>query len=395
MPDRLKQGSCDPQPGPVKPDANAVLARLQEGNARFVKGQPEFAQVDHHRRALAAKADQKDHALATVVACSDSRVPVESIFDARLMELFVVRVAGGVVRRAQTASIEYGLLHVQTPLLVVLGHSDCGAVNAALSYTRHEGAVSKDNVDQLLDSIVPAINRAQLAEPDADPEALARRAVLENVWQSIEDLFQSSPAVCSLVQEGKTKVVGAVYDLTTNRVDWLDMGEVDRIMEQVQLDLSSLLAPWDGEEASHSHLRAHVLVVDDELDFLDSVSERLNLRGFDVDTVDSGQGALDKIEVHRYDTIIMDISMPGLDGMETLKRAMAKNSDLQIVLLTGHATLRLGVEAMKLGALDFIEKPADIGLLVEKIMEGKDRRLQIDAAAREKALRDAIERYGW
>ncbi len=395
MTDSKKQDPVEPDTRKPKPDADAVLARLREGNARFVSGHLKFANVDHDRRNLAADADQKDHALATVLACSDSRVPVERIFDARLMDLFVVRVAGGVVRRAQAASIEYGLSHVHTPLLVVLGHTDCGAVKAAIGQIPKKGPASRNNVNQLIDSIAPAVERAAMACPGNNPRGLALRAVEENVWQSIEDLFHSSPTVCRLVQEYKVKVIGAIYDLSTNKVNWLDSRKVPQILEKTRERVSSLLKPWDKNDSESGRFKAHVLIVDDEQDFLNSVSERLRLHDFKVDAVNSGHKALDRIDANRYDTIIMDLSMPGLDGLETLKRAMAQNADLQIVLLTGHATLKQGIEAMKLGALDFIEKPANIDLLIQKIMEGKGRRLKIDAAARERALLEAIERYGW
>ncbi len=395
MTNNQEQTPVEPDAGKPKPDADTALARLREGNARFVSGRLKFANVDRDRRTLAADADQKDHALATVLACSDSRAPVEKIFDARLMELFVVRVAGGVVRRAQAASIEYGLLHVRTPLLAVLGHTDCGAVKAAIGQTGQESPASRNNVNQLIGSIEPAVERAIAACPRDNPEELALRAVEENVWQSIEDLFCSSPAVCRLVQEGKVKVIGAIYDLSTNKVNWLDSRKAVQILDRAQEMLSSLLKPWDEDDSGPDRFRAHVLIVDDEQDFLDSVSRRLGLRNFRVDAVDSGRKALGKIDANRYDTIIVDLSMPGLDGLETLKRALAQNADLQIVLLTGHATLKQGIEAMKLGALDFIEKPANIDLLIEMIMKGKNQRLKIDAAARERALLEAIERYGW
>ncbi len=140
---------------------------------------------------------------------------------------------------------------------------------------------------------------------------------------------------------------------------------------------------------------ARVLIVDDEVEFLESIGERLRNRGFVVDTADSGSQALAMIQSSLYDAIVLDVMMPGLDGMATLKQALARKADLQIILLTGHATLEAGVEAIKLGALDFMEKPADLDLLTRKIKEGQERRLELDAQSREEAVREALKKYGW
>jgi len=140
---------------------------------------------------------------------------------------------------------------------------------------------------------------------------------------------------------------------------------------------------------------AYVLVVDDEKEFLESVAERLQNRDIVVDTAQNGAQALEKIGSNTYDAIVLDLMMPELDGMETLKQALKKKSDLQIILLTGHASVQHGVEAMREGALDFMEKPADLDALVEKIKEGRSRRMQIDAQTRERAVREALTKYSW
>lgn len=140
---------------------------------------------------------------------------------------------------------------------------------------------------------------------------------------------------------------------------------------------------------------ANVLIVDDEVDFLESFSERLRNRGFAVDTASSGVQALEKIQGNIYDAIVLDLMMPELDGLATLREALAKKPDLQIILLTGHATVQSGVEAIREGALDFLEKPADLDTLVAKIREGKTRRLELDEQSREEAVREALKKYGW
>ncbi|MBE0665669.1 MAG: carbonic anhydrase, partial [Candidatus Aminicenantes bacterium] len=113
-----------------KTTPDKAIAILKEGNVRFVSGKATHPHTGAERLAQAGKESQADHAYATVISCSDSRVPVELLFDAGIMDIFVVRVAGNVMDVDEAGSIEYGLVHVNTPVLVVLGHTQCGAVTA-------------------------------------------------------------------------------------------------------------------------------------------------------------------------------------------------------------------------------------------------------------------------
>ena len=117
-------------PASTKPSPEKAIAILKEGNARFVAGKSLHPNADSKRLLLSGNADQGDYAYATVITCSDSRVPVETIFDAGVMDIFVIRVAGNVCNVDEIGSIEYGLAHVRTPVLIVLGHTKCGAVTA-------------------------------------------------------------------------------------------------------------------------------------------------------------------------------------------------------------------------------------------------------------------------
>ena len=112
-----------------------------------------------------------------------------------------------------------------------------------------------------------------------------------------------------------------------------------------------------------------ILLVDDEAEFTSVLAERMEARGLQVDIAHSGEEALDKVREKTYDAIILDMLMPGMDGIETLKELRKINPDLQIILLTGYATVEKSVEAVKLGAMDFMEKPADFKKLLEKITE--------------------------
>jgi DNA-binding NtrC family response regulator len=138
-----------------------------------------------------------------------------------------------------------------------------------------------------------------------------------------------------------------------------------------------------------------VLLVDDEVEFTQILSQRMEARGVGVDTAASGPEALKKAEAAPYDAIILDLAMPGMDGIETLKRLLEGNPDLQVILLTGHATLEKGVEAVKLGAVDFLEKPAEIGKLLEKIHQAQATRMLLVEERAEEKMQDILKSKGW
>ena len=142
-------------------------------------------------------------------------------------------------------------------------------------------------------------------------------------------------------------------------------------------------------------LDANVLLVDDEEQFLKVFSQRLQGRGMKVDTANTGEEALERAKKKDFDAIILDMAMPGMSGIETLKRIKSENPDLQIIMLTGHGTVEKGVEAMKLGAVDFLEKPADINKILEKISEAKRKRVVIIEKKHEEHLKEILQSKGW
>ena len=216
-----------------KPSPAEVLQILKEGNERFSTNQTIHPHTDAARLIQAGSENQGDHALATVLTCSDSRVPVERIFDMGVMDIFVIRVAGNVVKTDEAGSIEYGLAHVHTPVLVVLGHTQCGAVTAVTqAFLGHAHALER-NIPPLVAPIQPAVSRAMSLHPDKTGDAVIPAAIVENVWQGIEDLFMQSPSTRDLHTSGKAKVVGAIYDVGTGKVEWLDLAKVDEILAQV------------------------------------------------------------------------------------------------------------------------------------------------------------------
>jgi len=138
-----------------------------------------------------------------------------------------------------------------------------------------------------------------------------------------------------------------------------------------------------------------VLLVDDEVDFVEVLAERLEARGLAVDTAENGEVALEKAEKRPFDAILLDMAMPGMDGIQTLKGLLRINPDLQVILLTGRATLGQAVEAMKLGALDLLEKPVEIETLVAKIEEAATKRSSLTEKRIDDKLSDIMRKKGW
>jgi DNA-binding NtrC family response regulator len=138
-----------------------------------------------------------------------------------------------------------------------------------------------------------------------------------------------------------------------------------------------------------------VLLVDDEEDFVEALSARMERRGLDVEVAKDGYEALEKARVQQFDAIIMDLAMPGMDGVETLRGLRVDQPDLQVIFLTGHGTLETGVEAMKLGAMDFLEKPTDINLLIEKVREAGSKTSAARERKAQQMIEDIIKTKGW
>lgn len=201
-------------------NADQALQRLRDGNERFVSGKRIYPLQDGDRVGALVKGQEP---FAAVLCCSDSRVPPEHIFDAGLGELFVVRVAGNVCSEVAAGSLEYAIEHLQTPLLVVLGHTGCGAVSAAVQQPNSAGSASgEQNLNTVLRKIEPAVKRAKGKFREGQSEPLESAAVRENVWLSIESLLESSHRIRARVQDETLIVSGSMYHLETGRVEWLE-----------------------------------------------------------------------------------------------------------------------------------------------------------------------------
>jgi carbonic anhydrase len=189
---------------------------LKEGNERFVEMKMAYPNLSVARRDAAASDGQAP--FATVLSCSDSRVPVEQIFDRGIGDLFVIRVAGNVAMSPDViGSAEYAVKYLGTPLIVVLGHTQCGAVEAAISGPPLEGSLR-----EIQKEIEPVAERVKKEHPDLQEEELTVAVVKANVLQVKQNLLTSSPEITSLVAEGKIGIATAVYDMSTGMVEWID-----------------------------------------------------------------------------------------------------------------------------------------------------------------------------
>lgn len=193
-----------------------ALQRLRDGNRRFVSG--ERGNADSLGEARRAELVSGQNPFAAIVACSDSRVPVELLFDQGLGDLFVVRVAGNIVAPSQIGSVEFAAAKLGTRLVVVLGHSNCGAVDATLQSLKSAGETASPNLQAIVDSIRPALE-SLVAEKG---EINLREAVAANVRQSVEQLHGGSDVLRQLAESGEIMIVGAKYSIETGEVRFFD-----------------------------------------------------------------------------------------------------------------------------------------------------------------------------
>jgi carbonic anhydrase len=189
--------------------AEEALKQLMEGNTRYVAARAVHPNQDGARR---IEVTGGQHPFAVVLGCSDSRVPPEILFDRGIGDLFVIRVAGNIASPDVLGSIEYAAEHLAVPLVMVLGHSRCGAVQATV-----KGGHAEGHVAGLLEAIAPALERAR-----EKPGDLTENTVTENVKLVMFQITQSRPVLAALVSGGKLKVVGARYDLDSGRVELVD-----------------------------------------------------------------------------------------------------------------------------------------------------------------------------
>jgi len=200
--------------------AREALERLREGNRRFVSGvRNSYAHTSQARRSELVAGQEP---VAVILGCSDSRVPAEMVFDQGLGDLFVIRVAGNIVAPSQVGSVEFAAARFGTRLVVVLGHSNCGAILATLEELERPAEDQSQNLRSIVDYIRPSVEPLLTTELRHDPDALLRHAVRTNIRVSVNHLRHGSEILERLMQSDSLLVVGAEYSLETGIVDFFD-----------------------------------------------------------------------------------------------------------------------------------------------------------------------------
>jgi carbonic anhydrase len=200
--------------------AQEALERLIEGNRRFVSGVRSSETLPSQTRRSELVAGRQPFAI--ILGCSDSRVPAELVFDQGLGDLFVIRIAGNIVASSQIGSVEFAAERIGTPLVVVLGHSRCGAISATLEEIMRPTENQSQHLRSIVERVRPSVEPLLATELRHDPEALVRHAVRANVRVSANDLRHRSKILEQLIQDDELLIVGAEYSLETGVVDFFN-----------------------------------------------------------------------------------------------------------------------------------------------------------------------------
>lgn len=200
--------------------AHQALHRLQEGNRRFLSGATSSQSLLNQARRSELLAGQQPFAI--ILGCSDSRVPAELVFDQGLGDLFVIRIAGNIVAPSQIGSVEFAAERFGTPLVVVLGHSQCGAVSATIEEIMRPTTSQSPHLHSIVERIRPAVEPLMAPELKLNPEGLMGHAVRANVRASASHLRHGSAILEQRILNGELLIVGAEYSLATGEVDFFD-----------------------------------------------------------------------------------------------------------------------------------------------------------------------------
>lgn len=197
-----------------------ALERLKKGNQRFVNGETNHQKLlTHHERAQMAETQEP---FAIILGCSDSRVPAEMVFDQGLGDLFVIRVAGNIVAPSQVGSVEFAVDSFNCPVVIVLGHTHCGAIDSTIEALRNPDQPPSANLMSIVNRVRPSVEILMQTELKDDLKKLSCHAVRSNVFASVNQLRHGSAVLESFIAKGKLKVVGAEYSLETGEVLFFD-----------------------------------------------------------------------------------------------------------------------------------------------------------------------------
>jgi len=196
-----------------------AFRRLKEGNLRFTGSMTGDAELQSPRRTKLSKATEP---FAIILGCSDARVPAEIVFDQGLGDLFVIRVAGNIVSPSQVGSVEFAAERMGTRLVVVLGHTQCGAIQATIEVLENPNASASRNLLSIVDRVRPSVEALLETDLRNDPAALVGHAVRANIRASADHLRHGSEILEQLTQKNGLLVVGAEYSLESGIVDFFD-----------------------------------------------------------------------------------------------------------------------------------------------------------------------------
>jgi carbonic anhydrase len=196
-----------------------ALSQLREGNQRFVSNVRDNKTPASSARPIGLGAQEP---FAVILGCSDSRVPVEIVFDQGLGDLFVIRVAGNIIAPSLVGSVEFAAERFDTKLVVVLGHSHCGAIEATLEFLQNPGTNHSGNQSSIVERVRPSVEELLATDLKHDPAALLRHAVRANIRASVSHLRHGSEVIEQLIKNNGLMVVGAEYSLETGVVDFFD-----------------------------------------------------------------------------------------------------------------------------------------------------------------------------
>ncbi len=197
----------------------ASINKLKEGNQRYVSGKLNSEAASPQRRSQLVDGQAP---FAIVLGCADSRVPVEMVFDQGVGDLFVIRVAGNIVDRTVAGSAEFAVAKLGCKLIVVLGHSKCGALQAALNEMEKPSKKLSQNLRTIVDAVQPALRTTMSNTPNQDPDTILAEAIQVNATHSVQILCNSSKILGPLVDAGDLTIIAAQYDLETGKVEWFD-----------------------------------------------------------------------------------------------------------------------------------------------------------------------------
>ena len=201
--------------------ANQALLRLMQGNKRFIKKRKTGGAIEHKDQDWLREKPRGPFAI--ILSCSDSRAPAEILFDQGLGELFVIRVAGNIVAPSQVGSVEFAAATTQAQLVIVMGHTECGAIRATLDSLDGKASVPTENIQAIVGRIRPHVEGLFTSKKNAQKrDALWRESVRANVLASTDHLRHGSRFLEELVREKKLAIVGAEYCLETGVVDFFD-----------------------------------------------------------------------------------------------------------------------------------------------------------------------------